>query len=181
MTDTFHEKGLEKIRQLEEYQAPEKAEQVVQLQRPVFTVPLNSLDGLVEGQSAHLECRLEPINDADLKVQWFVNGVEIRPGTPSDPTTVMELTKSPTHFLNPTLYLSFPGHRFRTTHDFGYVALDILYVYGEDTGTYMCKATNKLGEAVTTCNVRAQREFSGRIILLWPQNPFIQPCFIKAV
>ncbi|CAN8024063.1 unnamed protein product, partial [Ixodes persulcatus] len=127
VTDTLHEKGLEKIRQLEEYRAPEKAEQVIQLQRPVFTVPLNSVDGLVEGQSAHLECRLEPINDPDLKVQWFFNGVEIR-----------------------------PGHRFRTTHDFGYVALDALYVYAEDSGTYMCKATNKLGEAVTTCNVRAQ-------------------------
>lgn len=126
VTDTFHEKGLEKIRQLEEYQRPEKPEQVVQLQRPVFTVPLNSLDGLVEGQSAHMECRLEPINDPDLKVQWFFNGVEIT-----------------------------PGHRFRTTHDFGYVALDILYVYGEDTGAYMCKATNSLGEAVTTCNLRA--------------------------
>lgn len=34
------------------------------------------------------------------------------------------------------------GHRFRKTHDFGYVALDILYAYAEDSGTYMCKATN---------------------------------------
>lgn len=46
------------------------------------------------------------------------------------------------------------GHRFRTTHDFGYVALDILYSYSEDSGTYMCKATNLAGEAVNTCTIR---------------------------
>jgi titin len=46
------------------------------------------------------------------------------------------------------------GHRFRTTHDFGYVALDILYSYSEDSGTYMCKATNLAGEAVNTCTIK---------------------------
>lgn len=46
------------------------------------------------------------------------------------------------------------GHRFRTTHDFGYVALDILYSYAEDSGTYMCKATNLAGEAVNTCTIK---------------------------
>ena len=38
------------------------------------------------------------------------------------------------------------GHRFRTTNDFGYVALDILYTYPEDNGVYMCRAVNKVGE-----------------------------------
>ena len=46
------------------------------------------------------------------------------------------------------------GHRFKTRNDFGFVALDILYAYSEDSGTYMCKATNKLGEAVNTCSVQ---------------------------
>ncbi len=64
------------------------------------------------------------MNDPNLRVEWFVNGKSIK-----------------------------TGHRFRTTHDFGYVALDILYAYPEDTGTYMCKAVNKLGEAVNTCSV----------------------------
>lgn len=45
------------------------------------------------------------------------------------------------------------GHRFRTTHDFGYVALDVLYTYAEDSGTYLCKAKNKVGEAVNSCSV----------------------------
>jgi len=71
-----------------------------------------------------LETRIEPINDADLKIEWFVNGVAIK-----------------------------TGHRFKTTHDFGYVALDILYAYAEDSGTYMCKATNRKGEAVNTCQI----------------------------
>lgn len=46
------------------------------------------------------------------------------------------------------------GHRYRKTHDFGYVALDILYAYPEDSGTYMCKATNLAGEAVNTCTIK---------------------------
>ena len=48
--------------------------------------------------------------------------------------------------------------RFRTTHDFGYVALDILYSYPEDSGTYMCKATNEVGEAVNTCTIKVGGE-----------------------
>jgi hypothetical protein len=48
------------------------------------------------------------------------------------------------------------GHRFKTTYDFGFVALDILYAYAEDSGTYMCKAKNAVGEAVTTCSVKVE-------------------------
>ncbi|KAG8239895.1 hypothetical protein J437_LFUL019488 [Ladona fulva] len=86
---------------------------------------LRNLENLKEGEHAHLECRVEPINDPELRIEWFVNGVAIK-----------------------------TGHRFRTTHDFGYVALDILYTYAEDSGTYMAKATNKLGEAVNTCTIK---------------------------
>lgn len=50
------------------------------------------------------------------------------------------------------------GHRFRTTHDFGFVALDILYAYAEDSGTYTCRAINKLGEAVNQCTVQVLGE-----------------------
>jgi hypothetical protein len=82
------------------------------------------LDNLKEGDHAHLECRVEPINDPNLKIEWFVNGIAIK-----------------------------TGHRFRTTHDFGYVALDVLYTYADDSGTYMAKATNLLGEAVNTCQI----------------------------
>ena len=53
---------------------------------------------------------------------------------------------------NPCLELP-PRSGGSSRHDFGYCALDILYAYAEDSGTYMCKATNKLGEAVNTCSV----------------------------
>ncbi|XP_067120871.1 titin [Centruroides vittatus] len=126
-TETYHEEGLEKIRKLEETYVEKVEEQPILKQRPVFITPLNSLDNIKEGQPAHLECRLQPVNDPNLRVEWYVNGIEIK-----------------------------TAHRFRTTHDFGYVALDILYCYPEDSGTYMCKAVNELGEAVTTCTIKVQ-------------------------
>lgn len=57
------------------------------------------------------------------------------------------------------------GSRFRTTYDFGFASLDVLGVYGEDSGTYTCKATNKLGTAQSSvdlavkCKYGSLREF----------------------
>lgn len=137
--ETLDEDRLKKIRELEAYERPKTPEIEQAGQKPVFLTPLSNLDNLVEGEHAHLECRVEPINDPNLKIEWYFNGR-----------------------LLPS------GHRFRTTHDFGYVALDILYVYGEDTGTYMCKAVNKLGEAVNTCSIRCVNR---RSIILDTQHP----------
>lgn len=107
--ETLDEQRLQKIRQLENYQKPKTPEVEEVGQKPVFLTPLASLENLKEGDHAHLECRVEPINDANLRIEWYRNGKQIN-----------------------------AGHRYRTTHDFGYVALDILYVYGEDTGTCKC-------------------------------------------
>ncbi|XP_014485703.1 PREDICTED: titin [Dinoponera quadriceps] len=137
--DTLDAQRLQKIRQLETVEVKKEIEKEVIHQKPVFLTPLNNLDHLKEGEHAHLECRVEPINDPNLKIEWFVNGVAIK-----------------------------TGHRFRTTHDFGYVALDILYTYPEDSGTYMCKATNLAGEAVNTCTIKVG---SRRSILLDTQHP----------
>jgi len=52
--------------------------------------------------------------------------------------------------------LNFPGHRFRTTYDFGFAALDILSVYPEDSGEYTCKATNKLGTATSSIKLNVK-------------------------
>ncbi|KAF0303160.1 Titin [Amphibalanus amphitrite] len=123
--DTLDAARLEKIKTLESAAPARKEEPLPVAQKPVFVTPLKNLENLREGEHAHLECRLEPVNDPKLKVEWFVNGREIK-----------------------------TGHRFRTTHDFGYVALDILYSYPEDSGTYMCKATNEVGEAVNTCTIK---------------------------
>jgi titin len=77
-----------------------------------------------EGEPIHFECRVEPKTDPKLQVQWFHNG---------------KLLSS--------------GHRFRSQYDFGYVALDILYAYPEDSGDYECRATNDLGSDVTKARV----------------------------
>lgn len=66
---------MEKIKQLEghqHFQRPE-AEDPKTTQRPVFTAPLQNIDALAEGQTAHFECRLIPVNDPTLKVEWFRN------------------------------------------------------------------------------------------------------------
>lgn len=74
MSDSQHPDSLAKIQALEgepRYVIPEHAEQKT-FQRPVFTAPLQNVE-LVEGQSAHLECRLIPVGDPTLKVEWFFN------------------------------------------------------------------------------------------------------------
>ncbi|CAG0890532.1 unnamed protein product [Cyprideis torosa] len=127
LTDTLNQSGLQKIRDLEAPRPARPEEAAPALQRPEFITPLQSLENIGEGKHAHTECRLIPVNDPDLKVEWFVNGVQLRTGS-----------------------------RFRTTHDFGYVALDIMTTYPEDNGTYMCKASNKAGEAVNTCTIQCK-------------------------
>lgn len=87
-------------------------------QAPFFSTQLNGPTEIIEGQSAHYECRIEPYPDSNLKVEWFHDG---------KPLTT--------------------GHRFRTAYDFGFASLDILTAYAEDSGTYTCKATNLIGQA----------------------------------
>lgn len=73
--DAQRPEGLEKIRQLEEaqpFQRPEIPEAVTR-QRPVFTQPLQNIDSIAEGTTAHFECRLIPVGDPTLKVEWFRN------------------------------------------------------------------------------------------------------------
>ena len=41
-----------------------------------LTGPIN----LVEGQSAHMEARIEPYPDPDMKVEWFHNGKAVGTG-----------------------------------------------------------------------------------------------------
>lgn len=50
-------------------------------------------------------------------------------------------------------FITIIGHRFRPIHDFGYVALDIIDVIEEDTGTYTCRAVNLLGVDETNCHL----------------------------
>lgn len=57
--------------------------------------------------------------------------------------------------------------RRRLTSAFGYVALDILYAFPYDAGTYVCRAYNEMGEATTQCTIGVK---SHDTLLLDPQN-----------
>ena len=119
---TQYEGGMEKIRQLEDasrFQRPEHVDAEID-KAPLFLRPLEGPDELIQGQTAHFETRVEPVNDPNMIIEWYHNGK-----------------------LLPV------GHRFRTFYDFGYIALDVLYVYPEDTGTFKVVARNRLGQAET--------------------------------
>lgn len=57
------------------------SEEVRTFQRPVFTQPLQNLDNLTENETAHFECRLIPVGDPNLKVEWFRNEKPIETST----------------------------------------------------------------------------------------------------
>lgn len=66
-------KGLEKICELESQPSVNRIEisEPPTKQRPVFTQSLQNIDGLAEGQIAHFECKLIPVGDTSMKVEWF--------------------------------------------------------------------------------------------------------------
>lgn len=131
---------MQKIHQLEDtsrYQRREEKEIIVR-QAPQFTVQLNGPKNLIEGQSAHYECQISPFPDANLKVEWLYQGKPLQ-----------------------------QGHRFRTTCDFGFAALDILTVYAEDSGEYTCRVTNLNGQAQSSIKLNVQPRAS---ILYETQN-----------
>lgn len=127
--ETQNETALHKIHQLEDTSrfGRREEEEVTITQAPRFTTQLNGPTNLVEGQSAHYECRIEPYPDPNLQVEWFHNGRPLQ-----------------------------NGHRFRTTCDFGFAALDVLTVYAEDSGEYTCRATNRLGQAQSSIKLNVQ-------------------------
>ncbi|PIO53705.1 hypothetical protein TELCIR_24950, partial [Teladorsagia circumcincta] len=45
------------------------------------------------------------------------------------------------------------AHRFVLSQDFGYIALNILYCYPEDSGTYTLVVRNAAGEAQSTVDI----------------------------
>merc|ERR1719211_15130 len=92
---------------------------------PRFTVPIENMVNLKEGENAHFEARLIPTDDPTLSIEWYWNGKALKAGS-----------------------------RIRTFCDFGFVILEISPVYPEDSGEYTCKARNALGEAVTTATLK---------------------------
>lgn len=81
LTDTQNEVGLQQIHYLEEKDRHHRADidDDVTTQAPIFTSSLKNCE-IKEGQRAHFECRLIPVSDATLKVEWFHNNMPIKSG-----------------------------------------------------------------------------------------------------
>ena len=88
---------------------------------------LRDIGSVAEGSNIAVEARIEPKNDPNLKVDWELNGKPISSGS-----------------------------RLKTSLDFGHVMLNINGVRATDSGIYTCKATNALGEAVSTTSLKVQ-------------------------
>ncbi len=128
--DTLHGEALEKIAYLEHRPMHHRTEEEDAASAPPkFVVPLHGKTSLIEGQTAHVECRIEPYPDQTLQVEWFHNG---RP-------------------------LPF-GNRWRTSYDFGFAALNIIGAYAEDSGRYTLRATNILGTAESSVDINISRK-----------------------
>lgn len=57
--------------------------------------------------------------------------------------------------IMPSMNLS-TGTRIRSTFDFGLVTLAVNGLRPDDSAIYTCKATNLLGEAVSTCTLKVE-------------------------
>lgn len=125
--DTQHPEAQRKIAQLEQPLAPRPEAPERMFEKPIFTQLLTGPTELWEGQHAHFEARVVPVGDASLRFEWYVNGVELKLGS-----------------------------RFKVTHDFGFVTLDILSTVPNDSGVYTCKAINKSGEAVSSISMKVK-------------------------
>ncbi|EJW75742.1 hypothetical protein WUBG_13348, partial [Wuchereria bancrofti] len=125
--DTQHAESWAKIQEIENYEPPREPSPELSFPPPTFTVPLQNFDGIFDGESVRLECRLQPVNDPTLKVYWTKNGLPLPEGS-----------------------------RFMPARNLDYVTLDLLAVYGEDSGMYSCRAVSEFGEATTSCTVTCQ-------------------------
>lgn len=144
-TTSMHRMAVEKTRYLEDSKFVEPRYNIEETSRskPIFTQTLTDPQPMSEGKNVHLECRLEPMGDPSMRVEWYFNGKAI---------TVGEFCSRRLECLNYFFLIS--GSRFKTYYDFGYVALDIIHCTTYDSGEYTVRAVNTLGTAHTSACVR---------------------------
>ena len=166
---------------------------------PKFKTPMKPLTRLMENDPAHFECRLVPVGDPDMVVEWYKDGVLLKHGQHLINSLICSFSCALSHLfvrscnlvncrclasmsviqsekLRKLLLICLPysfiaGHRFRPMYDFGFVALDILYTFPEDTGVYMCKATNKYGSDVNQVQLRCLGMFTLMLMLMYSIYP----------
>lgn len=126
----------EKLKELERGPVSEPPAEEPPRQPPRFITQIQSAT-VDESEPVRFECRVEPKDDPNLRIEWYRNGKLIP-----------------------------AGHRYRTMYDMGFVSMDILYVYPEDSGEYVCKAINDLGEDTTRASVSCKSKISNFIYFL---------------
>lgn len=126
---THHPSSLEHIQQLEDYSKYQRTESIEESvnQKPAFVRPLADQGELEEGRNVHFEAQLSPVSDPTMKIEWYKDG---RPITASS--------------------------RITAIFNFGYVSLNIMHLRAEDAGSYTVRAVNRLGEAISTSNLRVK-------------------------
>ena len=123
-TEFHHSQSLRQVEMKQQQQTVTIQEEVMP-PRPEFVKPLTDLGEKPEGSNVHLEAQVNPASDATMQIEWFKDG---RPITASS--------------------------RIGQLFSFGYVSLNINGLRSEDAGTYICRATNAAGEAVTQASIQ---------------------------
>ncbi|VDK20053.1 unnamed protein product [Taenia asiatica] len=108
---------------------------VVHVEPPSFSQPISCDNPAVaEGERTRFIGEVAPAKDSTLQVEWFKNG---------EPIVI--------------------GSRFSSMFDRGVIVLDIAYCYPEDSGSYVCVATNKAGR-VESSPISLTCEAGARIV-----------------
>lgn len=119
--------SAEKLKELERGPVSAPPQEEKPMSPPKFVTQIESVT-VEESESIRFECRVEPKEDPKLRIEWYRNGKPLP-----------------------------AGHRYRTVYDMGFVSLDILHVYSEDSGEYVCRAVNDYGEDFTKANVTCKK------------------------
>ena len=83
----MHRVGHDKAKQAQQkqFQEPHYDIEEISKSKPVFIQPLHDHPPVKEGGNFHLECRLEPMGDPTMRVEWFSNGRPITVGMYASP------------------------------------------------------------------------------------------------
>lgn len=147
---TQHPTSLEYIQHLEDYSKYQRSESLEEstTHKPQFIRPLQELGELEEGKNAHFEAQLTPVSDPTMRVEWYKDGRAITASS-----------------------------RITAIFNFGYVSLNIMHLRAEDSGAYVVRAVNRIGEAISTSNIRVIcRETVTEDLGISEQARYIQQC-----
>jgi hypothetical protein len=78
----MHRSTLDKTQRLEgsKFVEPQYHIEEISKSKPIFVQPLSDPKPVNEGKNIHLECRLEPMGDPTMRVEWFCNGRPVTVG-----------------------------------------------------------------------------------------------------